>query len=140
MYSDELSSLSVQYSDLSQRELRTIGNRSPGRTYRNLYNISQLDPFSKNLYVYVMKYVHLISHQKRKEVFNKYMTLDTMADSNNNMDHFLKDIKRSSSVQHKKSFFDYKLSKKNKKCSQSDMLKRKKKNKSSSARLHGTYK
>ena len=87
-----------------------------------------------------MKYVHLISHQKRKEVFNKYMTLDTMADSNNNMDHFLKDIKRSSSVQHKKSFFDYKLSKKNKKCSQSDMLKRKKKNKSSSARLHGTYK
>ena len=56
-----------------------------------------------------MKYVHLISHQKRKEVFNKYMTLDTMADSNNNMDHFLRDIKRSSSVQHKKSFFDYKL-------------------------------
>ena len=129
VYSDELSSLSAQYSDFSQREIRRLSDGSPGRTYRNIYNLSQLDPFSKNLYVYVVKYVHLISHQKRKEVFYKYMTLDTMADSNNNMDHFLRDIKRSSSVQNNKSdHFDFKLKSKNKKCSQSDMLKRKKKN------------
>ena len=118
MYSDELSSLSAQYSDFSQREIRRLSDGSPGRTYRNIYNLSQLDPFSKNLYVYVVKYVHLISHQKRKEVFYKYMTLDTMADSNNNMDHFLRDIKRSSSVQNNKSdHFDFKLKSKNKKCS-----------------------
>ena len=73
---------------------REKGEDSPVRSFKNIKNYNQLDPFSKNLYLYILKYLNLISKDKRKAILKKYKKLDIMA---NSLTQFMQDIKRSRS-------------------------------------------